>query len=303
MKPDAVPAPAGDSGAAAPAPRERSPAPPKPSRASTPLKLALLAGLLPAVVSVPYALSYAAAFAQRHPWGMYAVWALYAAAQAYVALGLRRATMTVDRLATHNLSWAVLALGAWHVVNIQQIIEPQLRAAGLWVWLAVTMAANIVLLAIDSTDYVALARKEEEKEKRKAEKRKLREEQLKEKRAQIEAKKGKPLWKRNKCVKIFCDILVYAVLVALIFGAFRWVVAKQQERQATGGRSGTAWDSRTGQPSTDAGKTWGYESNTGADFKGLDITDEELEGVSTGPAKPQQQETAADPADRPRKPN
>lgn len=234
-----------------------------------------LVSLVPAVLVVPYMLTKLGEVHARFPFILPAVWICYAAITLLIVFVIRRKTMTWDSFTTQNLAHIILGLGAYHFLSVAQMVPMEMRRSCLWLWVTLTMAINIVVMLLDTTDYRAQQIAEEEKQKRKEAKRQAwleERKKMKEEKMKNKPPKPLPIWKRNHAVKLLLDTLIYTGMIALVVWIGWALVLKSQE-----------WKARTeaGIRPGEENRAWGYESRTGQDYKPTEVTEEELAQTTT----------------------
>jgi hypothetical protein len=139
----------------------------------TVVKIVCLALLVPAVAVLPYGLSRVCVFVERGPAHLLLyVWAAYAVLEAGAVLWYRRGRHTLESWTTQHAVHIIFSLGAFHFLSVAQRVPVPQRRDAVWVWLTLTMLANLAFSYADATDHAAKAREEVEKQRRKEERRK-----------------------------------------------------------------------------------------------------------------------------------
>lgn len=243
---------------------------------SSTFKIVSLILLIPIVMSIPFVLSHICIFVEeklpKHT--IEFVWGLYVPIMLFVAFYVRRGKTTLSSFATHNMIYLIIALGIYNFVHVAQSVPLRYRRNALKLWLTLTNILNIVAFLIDDTDYKAQEEKEKEKERRKEERRKKREEERAAKKREIPPEEL-PFYKRNKAVKIFLDLIVYVV----ILGVLVWITFAMKQKYEDFNAENQ--------------KTWGYEGNTGADWK-HDLKEDDLQDVHVAETTPNNKEETND---------
>ena len=248
----------------------------KESGGSSVIKIVCLAALVPIVVCIPFMLTKICAFLEGLPsFVVPSVWGVYIVIMLAIIFGPKRHKATLDSVVTHNCIYLIFSLGAYYFMHVADNVPLKYRKDSLLVWNTITMILNIVMMAVDDTDYQTREREEKEKERKKEERRKRREEREKAEGAEgaeKKAKKAKKTWyNQNKYVKIAMDLLVYLLMgVALYFVAIKAIQYKRDfDQRIEEGRA----------PGEE--KTWGYESRTGADWK-PEVHEDDLKDAEIG---------------------
>ena len=230
------------------------------------VKIISLILLIPLVMSIPFVLSHICIFVEERlpKYTIEGIWCIYIPIMLFFAFYLRRGKTTISSFATHNMIYLIIALGIYNFMHVAQSVPLRYRRNALKMWLTITNIFNIIAFLIDDTDYKAEEEKEKEKERRKDERRKKREEERARKKKEIPPEEL-PFYKRNKVVKVIIDLLVYAAIIAVVVWIGFAVKRKYEDFTA------------------ESQKTWGYEGNTGADWK-HDLKEDDLQDVHVAEA-------------------
>ena len=245
---------------------------------STTFKVVCLVLLVPVVVCVPFLLGRICALIQRLPhFVVPALWAVYGVVFLVILFGAKRHKATLDSVTTHHSVYGIFALGAYYLLHLAENVPLQYRRDSLKVWVLVTMPFNLLLMALDDTDYRRKERIEKERERREKERREKQEKETNEQRS----RRRKNAWyNRNRYVRIAVDLLVYVAVAAALYFAVR---AFQRYKHDFDQRV------REGRAPNEE-RTWGYEGYTGADWK-PDVSTEDVDSVHVAQhQEPQQQE-------------
>lgn len=225
------------------------------------IKIISLILLIPLVMSIPFVLSHICIFVEEKlpKYTIEGIWCIYIPIMLFIAFYVRRDKTTISSFATHIMIYLIIALGIYNFVHVAQSVPLRYRRNALKLWLTITNIFNIAAFLIDDTDYKAKEEKEKEKERRKEERRKKRQEEREQRKKEIPPEQL-PFYKRNKVVKIICDLLIYAI----ILGVLVWITFVMKEK----------YENFTAENQ----KSWGYESNTGENWK-HDLKDDDLHDV------------------------
>ena len=239
------------------------------------LKIFFLILLVPSVMSIPFVLSRACVFVEEKlpKYTIEGVWCVYIPLMLFLAFYVQRGKTTITSFTTHNMIYLIFALGLFNFLHVQQSVPFRHRRMALKLWLTITMIFNLAAFLIDDTDYRAKEEKENEHEKRKEERRKKREEDRALRKKEIPLEEL-PFYKRNKAVKVILDVAVYAVALAVVV----WLAFAVM-------RSYEDFNVKKAESLAESQKSWGYESNTGADWK-PNVNDDDLHDVHVGETKP-----------------
>ena len=234
------------------------------------VKIVSLILLIPIVMSIPFVLSHICIFVEEKlpKYTIEGIWCIYIPIMLFFAFYLRRGKTTLESFATHNMIYLIIALGIYNFMHVAQSVPLRYRRNALKLWLTITNVFNIIAFLIDDTDYKAQEEKEKAKERRKEERRKKREEERALKKKKEVPPEELPFYKRNKVVKVIFDLVVYAAILAVIV----WI--------------GFAMKRKYEDFTAESQKTWGYEGNTGADWK-HDLKEDDLQDVHVAEAAPE----------------
>ncbi|KAH3760248.1 hypothetical protein Pelo_7968 [Pelomyxa schiedti] len=225
----------------------------------TTLKVIGLVSLIPMVLGTMYAMSFFAAQIADRMYLLAYAWAVYTAVLCFIYFYWRKATITLESFSTQNVGHFVISVGAYHFLSIANILPVHHRRVGIYLWITITMLANIVIFFIDDTDYAAKEREQAEEDRKKEEER---EKQKQERKLSGKVKKKPtPWWRKNRTVRILMDIVVYVGAVAIIVGVV-WACYRSVE----------GWKKRRAET---MGKRYGYDSDTGQEWDAERIVEEE----------------------------
>jgi len=253
----------------------------KDANGSSIVKIVCLCVLVPVVVCIPFVLTRICAFLEQMPkFVLPGIWCVYGLIVVGI-LFLKRHKITLDSVITHQAIYVIFSLGAYHFMHVADNVPMKYRKDALYVWNTITMLLNIFMMVIDDTDHQKQEREEKEKERRKEERRKRREEAAAaEGSEQKKDKKKKKSWyNKNKYVKIAMDLLVYVAMGVALFFVIRWFMNYKQDFEQRVKEGRAPGDERT----------WGYESNTGANWK-PEVHEEDLKDAEVGGSKPSDDE-------------